>query len=82
VPSVSDGSSAEECVDFTPREAEVLRLVRCRLNTPEIAAYLGISPRTVEKHVERVLQKLHMRSRLELVCRVGTEASAAFPSNT
>ena len=82
VPSVCDGSSAEECGALTPREAEVFRLVRGRLSTAEIAAYLGISPRTVEKHVERVLQKLNVRSRLELASRVGTEASVAFPSNT
>lgn len=41
----------------TRREFEVLELVATRLSNNEIATRLFISPRTVEKHVERLLQK-------------------------
>jgi DNA-binding CsgD family transcriptional regulator len=48
------------------REAEVLDLVGERLTNREIADRLYLSARTVEKHVERLLQKLQARDRLEL----------------
>ncbi|MDE3086967.1 MAG: helix-turn-helix transcriptional regulator, partial [Acidobacteriota bacterium] len=50
----------------TDREAEVLRLVIEGLANKEIAAALGLSPRTVEKHVESLLRKAGARSRTEL----------------
>jgi DNA-binding CsgD family transcriptional regulator len=51
----------------TPREADVLSLVVEGLPNKEIAAHLGLSPRTVEKHVESLLRKLEVRSRGQLV---------------
>jgi DNA-binding CsgD family transcriptional regulator len=51
----------------TSREVDVLALVGERLSTREIAERLVLSPRTVEKHVERLLGKLGVASRSELV---------------
>jgi len=42
---------------LTPREIEVLRLLTGGLSDREIATRLGISPKTVEKHVGAVLRK-------------------------
>jgi DNA-binding NarL/FixJ family response regulator len=53
----------------TDREADVLRLVARGLATKEIALQLGLSPRTVEKHVESLLRKTGTRSRVELALR-------------
>ena len=50
----------------TDREAQVLRLVIGGLANKEIATELGVSPRTVEKHVESLLRKAGARSRTEL----------------
>jgi len=50
----------------TSREADVLRLVGERLPNREIAERLYLSPRTVEKHVERLLQKTGVATRVEL----------------
>ena len=50
----------------TDREAQVLRLIIRGLANKEIAAALGLSPRTVEKHVESLLRKAGARSRTEL----------------
>ncbi|HTQ95765.1 MAG TPA: LuxR C-terminal-related transcriptional regulator [Candidatus Acidoferrum sp.] len=46
-----------------PREAEVARWVGCGKTNPEIATILQISPRTVEKHMERILTKLGVENR-------------------
>jgi DNA-binding CsgD family transcriptional regulator len=50
----------------TAREADVLRLVADGLSNKEIAAQLHLSPRTVEKHVESLLRKLGVRTRIAL----------------
>ncbi len=49
---------------LTPREAEVLSHISMGSSTKETAARLEISPRTVDKHVERSLAKLGVDSRL------------------
>ena len=47
---------------LTPREVEVLIFVARGLTNRGIADELGISPRTVETHRERVMAKLRIRS--------------------
>lgn len=56
----------------SPREADVLRLVSQGLPNKGIAEQLGLSPRTVEKHVESLLRKAGARTRTELVARMTT----------
>lgn len=51
---------------LTPREREVLEAVAKGLNHREIAAELGISPRTVEVHKARIMTKFEVRSVAEL----------------
>lgn len=51
---------------LTPREMEVATLVAEGLRNRQIAAQLVISPRTVDGHVERILNKLDIRSRAQL----------------
>jgi DNA-binding NarL/FixJ family response regulator len=49
----------------TPRQAQVLALVAAGLSDKEIAGRLGMSPRTVRTHLERVLREHGMTSRTE-----------------
>jgi RNA polymerase sigma factor (sigma-70 family) len=49
---------------LSDREREVLSLLVQGLRNSEIAELLGISPRTVEKHVHHILGKLEVGSRL------------------
>ncbi|MEU7909306.1 helix-turn-helix transcriptional regulator [Actinoplanes sp. NPDC049118] len=42
---------------FTPREAEVLELLRQGLTYHEMASRLGLSTKTVEKHVGAIMRK-------------------------
>jgi DNA-binding CsgD family transcriptional regulator len=52
---------------LTPRETEVLALLHQGKAPPEIAAAMGISVTTVRNHIQHVLVKLHVHSRLEAV---------------
>lgn len=52
---------------LTRREREVLTLLAEGLGTKEVAAQMCISPTTVRNHIQHVLLKLHVHSRLEAV---------------
>ena len=54
-------------IRLTGREQEVVRLVARGLSNKAIARDLGISPRTVEGHLNHVFDKLGTTSRTELV---------------
>lgn len=50
---------------LTPRECEVLQLLAKGKTNQEIANQLQISVDTVKKHVTNILDKMHLRSRVE-----------------
>ena len=58
---------AEKLARLTPREREVLEHAVSGLHAKEIAAALHISPRTVEVHKMRIMEKLQVRNIAELV---------------
>ena len=62
---------------LTGRELDVARLVASRKSNKEIAAALGISPRTVSTHVSNIFVKLSVTSRGELAEMVKTGALSA-----
>jgi DNA-binding NarL/FixJ family response regulator len=71
---------------LTPREQEVLGLLAEGLEQHEIATRLFITPKTVAKHIERILDKLGVHSRAQAVVLAlrgdspdGQEASAQAP---
>jgi two-component system response regulator FixJ len=53
--------------NLTAREREVMTLVVAGESSKVIAGHLGISPRTVEIHRARVMEKLHARGLADLV---------------
>ena len=53
--------------ELTPREREVLRLMGEGLGNEDLAGRLHLSVRTVETHVQNVLRKLGVHSKLEAV---------------
>ena len=52
--------------DLTAQELQIARLASDGLSNLEIGARLFISPRTLEHHLHKVLNKLNIRSRQEL----------------
>ena len=62
-----------ETLPLTRRETEILGWIAHGKTTREIAAILVVSPHTVRKHIEHILEKLDVRTRSAAVAR-------AFPS--
>src|SRR6266853_5012409 len=52
---------------LTAREREILALIGAGHQNREIASELGISPRTVEVHKARIMEKLEFRTLAELI---------------
>jgi DNA-binding NarL/FixJ family response regulator len=60
---------ADPRAGLTEREVAVLQLLADGLQNKQIAARLGISPRTVDRHCDSIYAKLGVRSRTEAVVR-------------
>jgi two-component system response regulator NreC len=52
---------------LSKRELQILELVAEGLTTPEIGRKLDLSPKTVSRHRERIMNKLNLHSATELV---------------
>lgn len=63
---------AENGVPLTRREREVLRLLSTGANTRTAAERLGVSPATIRNHVQNLLGKLGVHSRLQAVAYATT----------
>jgi DNA-binding NarL/FixJ family response regulator len=61
------GRAPDDSEHLTARETEIVRLVARGMSNKSIAQQLGISPRTVEGHLNHVFDKLDIFSRTELV---------------
>jgi len=60
-PSVDTLEKQPTIADLTPTERRILSLVADNLTSKEIGEKLFISPRTVEKHRENIIQKLQLQ---------------------
>ncbi|HEY6057022.1 MAG TPA: response regulator transcription factor [Candidatus Limnocylindrales bacterium] len=61
------GAERRQIEPLTPRELEVLRALTEGLSTPEICERLYIAPNTLRTHVQNIMGKLRVHSKLEAV---------------
>jgi non-specific serine/threonine protein kinase len=64
---------------LTRREEEVAALVARGLTNRRISEELFISERTVDAHVRKILKKLGLRSRAQIVARAGSSSTLRKP---
>jgi DNA-binding NarL/FixJ family response regulator len=75
--STSDTLSDQHLSQLTPREYEVLRLLRFGTTNREIAAQLYISEGTVKTHINHILNRLNLKNRSQLAIY----AHSVFPDS-
>ncbi len=73
VPSAQPAAAAD--MPLTAREREVLHWLSGGKTDRDIATILGISPRTVHKHLQRIYEKLGVETRTAAVVRCLNEAT-------
>ncbi|WP_120520935.1 response regulator [Arthrobacter celericrescens] len=66
--------------ELTPRETEMLQAIAEGLSNAEIAHKFFLSEATVKTHVRRILTKLHLRDRVQVVV-YAYESGLVVPSN-
>jgi DNA-binding CsgD family transcriptional regulator len=59
----------DDFISLSDREREVLQCIARGLSSKQCAQELGIAPRTVERHVENLRNKLHARNKPHLVAK-------------
>ena len=59
----------QDFVTLSEREREVLECIARGLSSKQCAQELGIAPRTVERHVENLRNKLNARNKPHLVAK-------------
>lgn len=67
--SAPPGPKELTALGLTPRQAEVLYWIAQGKTNGETAVILGTSPRTVDKHVEQLLERLGVENRLAAAAR-------------
>lgn len=57
------GPNGPCCIEFAPRQQEIIALVADGFADKEIAIRLGVSTRTIRTHLERLFQRYGIHSR-------------------
>ncbi len=70
-----------EAVQLTSRERQVIDLLGEGLSNKEISTRLGIAVHTVKSHVHNVLEKLALRSRLEVAAFTHSSGTVKQPES-
>jgi len=76
-PDLTELIPAPEQAPLTRQERNVLRLLAYGTRTGMMAEELGISPITVRNHIQSILRKLKVHSRLEAVARARSSNGSA-----
>ncbi len=66
---VNQVGQQDDFVTLSEREREVMQCIARGLSSKQCAQELGIAPRTVERHVENLRNKLNARTKPHLVAK-------------
>jgi len=77
----SPGPTFQGCDQLTRRERDVLAQIAAAASNKETARTLGISPRTVEVHRSRIMQKLGAKNSVDLMRIVMNRPATARPAS-
>lgn len=66
-PAPSSGVRGDSHADLSTRETEVMRLIAQGFSNKEISTQLGVSVKTIETYKARSMEKLGLRSRVDIV---------------
>ncbi len=66
---VNQVGQQDDFVTLSEREREVMQCIARGLSSKQCAQELGIAPRTVERHVENLRNKLNARNKPHLVAK-------------
>jgi transcriptional regulator EpsA len=69
LPSITPQPQPDNFTGITPREAEIISLVRIGKTNIEIGTILDISAFTVKNHLQRIFKKLNVGSRTQAVAK-------------
>ncbi len=64
---VNENDLLVNLTNLTPREKQIVALIRQGVHTKEIGAYLLIKPSTVYRHISNIFEKVNVSSREELL---------------
>jgi DNA-binding NarL/FixJ family response regulator len=64
--AVREAAAETDAVRMTPREREVIVLIKEGLSNKRIAGRLEIAPQTVKSHVRNIMEKLALHTRLQI----------------
>lgn len=67
---VETWSRVMDTLPLSPRQRLIVELIHRRMKDKEIAAHLGIRPRTVREHLTRIFDRLGVADRVELILLV------------
>ena len=76
-----DKALLSSAVKLTKREREVIRLIADGLSNKEIAEQLNVATFTVKSHVHNVLEKLALRSRVQIASYYAKEGTRVVDSS-
>lgn len=81
--SARDGAQPRRKIALTPREREIVALLRQGLRNKQIAGEMGITEGTVKIYLFRLFHKLGVRNRFELArCGITEQLHLAAPPQT
>lgn len=66
-------------MEMSPRQVEIVELIADGFQDRDIAERLGVSPRTVDSHLQRLYQRYDLHSRAAVVAKWLRESGQAEP---